>query len=112
MKKLLLVSAVVLAVGIFMESSSWVTAEEKEEHGSLSHGKKVSAKPAHVFAGIGNELICPVMGGKLRINKKTTYSEYKGKSYAFCCPGCKPLFDKDSEKHAGKGVKSEEHKKS
>lgn len=29
-------------------------------------------------------------------------SEYKGKTYYFCSPGCKRSFDKDPEKYLGK----------
>jgi P-type Cu+ transporter len=28
-------------------------------------------------------------------------SEYKGKTYYFCSPGCKKSFDKDPEKYIG-----------
>ena len=28
------------------------------------------------------------------------FSDYKGKRYYFCCPGCKPQFDKDPAKYA------------
>ncbi len=42
---------------------------------------------------------CPVMGGP--INKKF-YTEYKGKKVYFCCPGCKPEFEKNPEKYIDK----------
>ncbi|MBI3947285.1 MAG: YHS domain-containing protein [Armatimonadetes bacterium] len=29
-------------------------------------------------------------------------SVYKGKTYYFCCKGCKPQFDKNPAKHIGK----------
>ena len=29
-------------------------------------------------------------------------SVYKGKTYYFCCPGCKPQFDKNPEKYISK----------
>ena len=32
-------------------------------------------------------------------------SVYKGKTYYFCCPGCKPLFDKNPEKYIKKAPK-------
>lgn len=28
------------------------------------------------------------------------FSDYKGKRYYFCCPGCKPAFDKEPAKYA------------
>jgi len=48
---------------------------------------------------VGTKAKCPVMGKAFTVTKDTTYSVYKGKYYAFCCPGCKPQFDKDPEKY-------------
>lgn len=48
---------------------------------------------------IGTKAKCPVMGNAFTVSKDTTFSEYKGKYYAFCCPGCKPQFDKNPEKY-------------
>ncbi len=31
--------------------------------------------------------------------KKAAKSEYKGKTYYFCAPGCKAAFDKDPDKY-------------
>ena len=42
---------------------------------------------------------CPVMGGP--INKKF-FTEYKGKKVYFCCPDCKPEFEKNPEKYIDK----------
>jgi YHS domain-containing protein len=53
-----------------------------------------SKKPA-----IGTKAKCPVTGDEFTISKDTQFSEYKGKYYAFCCPGCKPQFDKNPEKY-------------
>lgn len=48
--------------------------------------------------------VCPVMGNKIPDVSKAPggKSVYKGKTYYFCCPACKPLFDKDPEKYVGK----------
>ena len=41
-------------------------------------------------------LICPVTGEKIASTKAAVgHSVYKGKTYYFCCAGCKPRFDKD-----------------
>jgi len=43
---------------------------------------------------------------KMEVDPKTApaKSEYKGKTYYFCAPGCKAAFDKDPEKYLkGKG---------
>lgn len=38
---------------------------------------------------------------KMEVDPKTAAakSEYKGKTYYFCAPGCKATFDKDPEKY-------------
>jgi YHS domain-containing protein len=43
--------------------------------------------------------LCPVMGNPI---DKKYYTEYKGKKVYFCCPMCKPEFDKNPEKYIGK----------
>ena len=44
--------------------------------------------------------ICPVMGTKIPdIAKAAGKSVYKGKTYYFCCGGCKPAFDKNPAKY-------------
>jgi YHS domain-containing protein/thiol-disulfide isomerase/thioredoxin len=44
---------------------------------------------------------CPVTGEKIaRITAATAKSTFQGKTYYFCCPGCKPKFDKDPAKYA------------
>jgi YHS domain-containing protein len=39
---------------------------------------------------------------KMKVDSKTAQwkSEYKGKTYYFCAPGCKRTFDKDPETYA------------
>lgn len=64
------------------------------------------------FAGEGNvwlvdekgskHFTCPVMGNEAVVDEDTKYSEYKGDRYYFCCPGCKPAFEKDPEKYLKK----------
>jgi YHS domain-containing protein len=41
----------------------------------------------------------PVCGMTVDEEKATATSEYKGKTYYFCAPGCKASFDKDPEKY-------------
>lgn len=49
------------------------------------------------------DLVC-----NMEIEEKTApaKSEYKGKNYYFCAPGCKKEFDKNPEKYVGKAPKS------
>lgn len=51
---------------------------------------------------VGAQAKCPVLGHAFTVTKNTVFSEYKGKFYAFCCPGCKPKFDKEPEKYLSK----------
>ena len=47
--------------------------------------------------------VCPVMGMKIPdVSKAAGKSVYKGKTYYFCCPICKPKFDKNPEKYIKK----------
>lgn len=45
------------------------------------------------------QTVCPVMGGKIN---KEIFTEYKGKKVYFCCPSCKPEFEKEPEKYIDK----------
>jgi YHS domain-containing protein len=48
-------------------------------------------------------LICAVTGEKVASVKASAgTSTYKGKTYYFCCAGCKPEFDKNPGFYAGK----------
>ena len=40
-------------------------------------------------------LNCPVSGGQMQVGPETPRSTYGGKTYYFCCAGCKESFDKD-----------------
>ena len=56
---------------------------------------KPVAKPQKVVSAV-----CPVMGSKIPdVTKAAGKSVYKGKTYYFCCGGCKPQFDKNPEKY-------------
>ena len=58
----------------------------------------IKARPAAVKAAA---LICPVTKEKISSVKDAAGSStYKGKTYYFCCAGCKPMFDKDPAKYA------------
>jgi xanthine dehydrogenase accessory factor len=72
-------------------------------HGD-ANGKTGEAKAPKVFdapQAVGTKATCPVSGDTFTIDKDTEHSEYKGKHVYFCCPGCKPQFDKDPEKFLG-----------
>ena len=46
--------------------------------------------------------IDPVCGMEVDEKKAAATSEYKGKTYYFCAPGCKVSFDKNPEKFLDK----------
>lgn len=64
--------------------------------------KKSPAKPAARKKVVC--AVCPVMGTKISDVSKAPggKSVYKGKTYYFCCPGCKPMFEKNPGKYVNK----------
>ncbi len=44
----------------------------------------------------------PVCGMEVDEKEAAGKSEYKGKAYYFCAPGCKKSFDEDPEKYVEK----------
>ncbi len=55
--------------------------------------------PAKEITVAAEQTTCPIVN--LAINKDV-YTEYKGKKVYFCCPGCKPDFEKEPEKFLAK----------
>lgn len=56
-------------------------------------------------------LICPVTGEKIASVKAAVgHSAYKGKTYYFCCPACKPKFDKTPAKYVANAAKGKYEK--
>ena len=45
---------------------------------------------------------CPVSGEVFRVEKDSEFAAYDGRVYAFCCPDCKPDFEKDPARYAEK----------
>jgi YHS domain-containing protein len=48
----------------------------------------------------------PVCGMEVDESKPAATTEYKGKEYYFCAPGCKTAFEADPEKYLGGEKKS------
>ncbi len=63
--------------------------------------KKASGKESMPMQSAGSEKD-PVCGMMVDPKTAPAKSEYKGKTYYFCAPGCKISFDKDPEKYLGK----------
>ena len=80
------------------------------DHAGHAHGHDHSAKAKKApqaaikngFDGMpapGTPAHCPVMKNDFKVAADSESSVYKGKTYVFCCPGCKPQFEKDPEKY-------------
>jgi YHS domain-containing protein len=80
-------------------------AHEHGDHASR-HAKKGEHRDAPTSfekqPAPGTWAKCPVSGEVFRVGPDTEFAAYDGRVYAFCCPDCKPDFDKDPAKYAGK----------
>lgn len=55
------------------------------------------------YVKAANEMVvCPVMGTEIKKFEAAGSSDYEGKTYYFCCAGCKEKFEKDPAKYAEK----------
>ena len=83
---------IAVAATVLLASSAFAATPAKHTvKASAKHAAKIAAKPA--------ALVCPVTGDKIAsISAAAGHSMYKGKTYYFCCGGCKPEFDKDPQK--------------
>jgi YHS domain-containing protein len=59
------------------------------------------AAPAH-----GEKALCLVMNREFVVDDRTATSVYEGKTYAFCCDGCKQAFDENPAKYVHADVKA------
>jgi YHS domain-containing protein len=63
-----------------------------------------ASQPLNGFDGmppVGTKAKCPVMGTDFEVKKESESSVYNGKTYVFCCGGCKPQFDANPKKYVG-----------
>ncbi len=68
--------------------------------------KKPAAHPKAAVHTKKAALICPVTGDKIASVKAAVgHSKFKGKTYYFCCPECKPRFDKNPQKFVTNAAK-------
>ena len=65
------------------------------------------AAPAH-----GDKALCLVMNREFVVDDRTTTSVFAGKTYAFCCDGCKQVFDENPTKFVHAEVKPKDAAKS
>lgn len=89
-----------LAITLTMSSlSNW--AHEGHEHPEEGKQKAVINIIGNIVGEESNkvELQCPVTKNWFALDEKTSRAIYKDKTYFFCCPACKPRFEKDPEKY-------------
>ena len=84
-----MIRPLIAAAGVLVLASSAFAAAPAKH--AVKAPAKIAAKPA--------ALVCPVTGDKIAsVSAAAGHSTYKGKTYYFCCGGCKPEFDKDPQK--------------
>lgn len=64
--------------------------------------EKFVKNPDNYIKEDGEKVTCPVMGHEIEKSKAAGSTEYNGKTYYFCCAGCKAKFEKDPEKYTKK----------
>ena len=64
--------------------------------------EEFAKNPAKYVSADENTVKCPVSGETFKKSEDTESLEYEGKTYYFCCAGCKETFLKDPEKYAKK----------
>lgn len=77
-------------------------ADVAPQHAASTVQSSFDAAPAH-----GEKALCLVMNREFVVDDRTATSVYEGKTYAFCCDGCKQAFDENPAKyvHADVNVK-------
>jgi len=70
--------------------------QKMKDKGMMAPADKMEKKAGAMG---GEQTVCPITGKP--INKMYS-SVYKGKTVYFCCPMCKPIFDKAAEKYLDK----------
>lgn len=89
-----------------------LTPEQQQKIGNVSatpisiaslfqnlYGKTIAGLPGKIQTQTAQQIVCPVMGGKINKNIFTTY---KDKKVYFCCAGCETPFLKNPEKYLSK----------
>jgi YHS domain-containing protein len=66
------------------------------EHGDDHHAKKSTSSGAVKAPGdanVGDTTKCPVSGEEFDVTATSPKAEHEGKTYYFCCGGCKKKFE-------------------
>ena len=83
-----------------------VFAHEQEQKAASHHAHKGAPKDAprsfDKQPAAGTWAKCAVSDEIFEVGAGTEFATYNGRVYAFCCPDCKPDFEKDPAKYAAK----------
>ncbi len=90
----LLIAVIVFAAGWFLVNSGSKSAMSADDYGHMSDSQHGSVQST------SDIVECPVMGTKIPVHKAFAQTEYKGKTYYFCCAGCPGEFERNPEKYA------------
>ncbi|MFO0675461.1 MAG: YHS domain-containing protein [Polyangiaceae bacterium] len=96
----LVFSSALLACGGDKPAATPAEVAHHDEHGEHGHGdapKSANVKKAGE-AKIGDTQACPISGEEFVVAETSPKSEFNGKTYYFCCAGCKKKFDADPKK--------------
>ncbi len=93
---------VLIAASLFVTSAGF--ASEPLCGSGVEHHAEGKGPPSAFDAAqkVGTKATCAVSDEEFVITEKTGHSEYKGKHYYFCCPGCKKQFDKNPDKFSSR----------
>lgn len=77
------------------------SAQTKPEAAPVAPAAAPAVAPAAAPAAATAEATCPVSGEKFTPKADSPTSEFNGKTYTFCCGGCKKKFDAEPAKFTG-----------
>jgi YHS domain-containing protein len=78
------------------------TPDHHDEHHHDSSGPTANKDPNVKKPGEakpGDKSTCTVTGEEIDVTADSPHSEHNGKTYYFCCTGCKKKFDADPSKY-------------
>jgi Cu+-exporting ATPase len=99
MKKLVLLFAFGLVALACASSNKEPVAPHHDEHHHESSGASSADTKKPGEAKPGDKSTCTVTGEEIDITADSPHSEHDGKTYYFCCTGCKKKFDADPAKY-------------
>ncbi len=76
-------------------------ASSSASKGASTSADKQKALKAPGEATIGDRTLCPVSKEAFTVTDASPSTTYQGKTYYFCCTGCKEEFEKNPDKALG-----------